>query len=179
MSGLDFVPEHHRRLFIGGEWADAEGGATFEVLDPADGTVLCRIADASEADAQRALDANSVATAQLMATTPVEVGEETYTLMALGFTPTFYSFTEATVEAKLSFSITEGTDFAVGAGAQVGGAIGPVLVAANVNVSYARKFSVHAEGMSSLAARLVSLPPPEILETLLRKLSETPAAPPQ
>ena len=127
---------------------------------------------AAVADAQRALDANSIATAQAMATTEVELGDETYTLMGLGFTPTFYSFTEATVEAKLSFSMTEGTEFGVTAGMEVGVQAGMVMVAASVSVSYARKFSVSAEGMSSIAARLVSLPPPEMLETVLRRLSD-------
>lgn len=130
------------------------------------------------ADAQRALDANSVQSAALMATSEVELGGTKYNLMALGFTPTFYSFTEATVEAKLSFSMTEGTDFSVSAGATVGVTAGMVMVAASVNVSYARKFSVSADGMSSIAARVVSLPPPEILETLLRKLSEKSSTPP-
>ena len=54
MSGLDFLPKDHRRLFIGGSWSDAEGGATFDVLDPADGSVLCQVADATVADGQRA-----------------------------------------------------------------------------------------------------------------------------
>ena len=126
------------------------------------------------AQAQQALDANSVATAQEMATAEVKIGEETYNLMALGFTPTFYSFTEATVEAKLSFSMTETTEFGVTTGATVGVNAGFVMVAASISVSYARKFSVGAEGMSSIAARLVSLPPPEILENVLRKLSTKP-----
>ncbi|MFT4251024.1 MAG: hypothetical protein QM608_00880 [Caulobacter sp.] len=124
------------------------------------------------ADAQAALDRNSIATAQAMATTDIEIGGETHNLISLGFTPTFYSFTEATVEAKLSFSMTESTEFGVSAGASVGVNTGFVMVAASVNVSYARKFSVSAEGMSSIAARLVSLPPPEILENLLRRISE-------
>ena len=127
------------------------------------------------ADAQQALDANSVRTAALMATTEIELGGEKYNLMALGFTPTFYSFTEATVEAKLSFSMTESTDLSVTAGASLGVNAGMVMVAASVSVSYARKFSVTAEGMSSIAARVVSLPPPEILEGILRKMSDNPA----
>jgi len=45
------------RLRIGGEWVDAEGGATFEVLDPATGEVLCTVADAQPADGMAALDA--------------------------------------------------------------------------------------------------------------------------
>ncbi|WP_339913746.1 hypothetical protein [uncultured Brevundimonas sp.] len=124
------------------------------------------------ADAQRAMDENSVRTAALMATTEIELGGQQYNLMALGFTPTFYSFTEATVEAKLSFSMTEGTEFGVTAGASLGVNAGMVMVAASVSVSYARKFSVSAEGMSSIAARVVSLPPPEILEGVLRRMSE-------
>lgn len=127
------------------------------------------------ADAQRALDRNSVATAQEMATTEVEIGDEKYNLIALGFVPTFYSFTEATVEAKLSFSMTESTEFGVSAGATVGVNAGFVMVAATVNVSYARKFQVGAEGTSSIAARLVSLPAPENLENILRRLSVKPA----
>ena len=127
------------------------------------------------ADAQQALDANSVRTAALMATTEIELGGETYNLMALGFTPTFYSFTEATVEAKLSFSMTETTEIGVTAGVSLGVTAGFVMVAASVSVSYARKFSVSAEGMSSIAARVVSLPPPEILEGILRKMSENPS----
>lgn len=129
------------------------------------------------ADAQRALDANSVKTAAEMATAAVEIGGETYNLLALGFAPTFYAFTEATVEAKLSFSMSETTEFGVGASASVGVNAGIVMVAATVSVSYARKFSVGSEGTSSIAARLVSLPVPELLEKILRKLSENPPVP--
>ena len=57
MSGLDFLPVEQRRLFIGGTWTDAEGGGSFDVLDPADGSVLCQVADATVADGQRALEA--------------------------------------------------------------------------------------------------------------------------
>ena len=125
----------------------------------------------SIADAQRALDQNSIREAAVMATEKVEVGGTQYSLMALGFTPTFYSFTEATVEAKLSFSMSESTEFGVTAGLNVGVMAKVVMVAASVSVSYARKFSVSAEGMSSIAARLVSLPPPQPLETVLRRLA--------
>jgi hypothetical protein len=124
------------------------------------------------ADAQAALDQNSVRTAVAMAGTEIEIGGEKHSLLSLGFSPTFYSFTEATVEAKLSFSMTESTEFGVSASATLGVNAGVVMVAASVSVSYARKFSVGAEGTSSLAARLVSLPPPEQLEAVLRRLSD-------
>src|SRR4051795_2847018 len=57
MNGLDFLAPEQRRLFIGGQWADAEGGGTFDVLDPADGSVLTAVADGTVADGQRALEA--------------------------------------------------------------------------------------------------------------------------
>lgn len=130
------------------------------------------------AEAQAALDRNSIAVAEAMASTDVTLGGETTNLIALGFTPSFYSFTEATVEAKLSFSMQESTEFGVSASLSVsGGAMSPaafVMVAASVSVSYSRKFQVSAEGMSSIAARLVSLPPPEVLETRLKAIADRP-----
>ena len=65
MTGLDFLASDQRRLFIGGQWTDAEGGASFDVLDPADGSVLCQVADATVADGQRALEAAVAAQARL------------------------------------------------------------------------------------------------------------------
>lgn len=124
------------------------------------------------AEAQTALDRNSIAVAQAMAETEIELGGERTNLIQLGFTPTFYSFTEATVEAKLSFSMQETTETKVEVGASVGVTYAFVMVAASVNVSYARKFSVGAEGMSSIAARLVSLPPPELLENRLKAMAQ-------
>jgi hypothetical protein len=123
----------------------------------------------SIARAQSALDANSVQIAKEMVTTEVEIGDETYNLLSLGFTPTFYAFTEATVEAKLSFSMSESTETSIKVGASVSGGVGFVMVAASVDVGYARKFSVSSEGQSSIAARIVSLPPPDALTEILRR----------
>ncbi|MCV6585267.1 MAG: hypothetical protein OIF47_07015 [Marinibacterium sp.] len=128
------------------------------------------------AQAQYALDRNSVTIATEMAEAEVEVGGDTYNLLSLGFVPAFYSFTEATVEAKLSFSMTESTETSVNVGVQVGGGTPFFMAAASVDVGYARKFSVSAEGMSSIAARLVSLPPPEIFGELLKRKFETDVA---
>ena len=124
----------------------------------------------SIAQAQAALDSNSVKVAQAMAETPVELGGQTYNLLTLGFTPSFYAFTEVTVEAKLSFSMSETTETSVSAGVTAKVNYGVVMVAASVDVSYARKFSVSAEGSSSIAARLVSLPAPEAFNEVLRRL---------
>ncbi|MFD5164521.1 aldehyde dehydrogenase family protein, partial [Streptomyces hawaiiensis] len=59
-----------KQLFIGGSWQDAESGRTLSVDDPATGEELCRVADASPADGQRAVDAAVAAQAAWAATAP-------------------------------------------------------------------------------------------------------------
>ena len=49
------------RLFIGGEWVDAEGGKTFETTNPATEEVVTEVAAASEGDVDRAVSAASEA----------------------------------------------------------------------------------------------------------------------
>jgi succinate-semialdehyde dehydrogenase/glutarate-semialdehyde dehydrogenase len=58
------------QLRIGGRWVDAEGGATFDVLDPATGEVLCAVADASTSDGMAALDAAVAAQSSFAAMPP-------------------------------------------------------------------------------------------------------------
>jgi len=45
------------RLFIGGEWVDAEAGGTFTVRNPATGDVITEVAEARDADVDRAVRA--------------------------------------------------------------------------------------------------------------------------
>ncbi len=75
MSGLDRIPSEHRQLFIGGAWRPASTGATFDVTDPADGSVLAQVADASTDDVTAALDAAVAAGPEWAATPPRERGE--------------------------------------------------------------------------------------------------------
>jgi succinate-semialdehyde dehydrogenase/glutarate-semialdehyde dehydrogenase len=63
------------RLFIGGEWVEASGGATFEVTNPATDEVLASIADGTPADGERALAAAAGAQAEWRATEPRKRGE--------------------------------------------------------------------------------------------------------
>ena len=68
---LESVP---KQLWIGGP-VDATGGGTFDVHNPADGTVIARVADGTGDDAMRALDA-AVAVQDSWAATPArERGE--------------------------------------------------------------------------------------------------------
>ncbi|MFE5478690.1 MULTISPECIES: NAD-dependent succinate-semialdehyde dehydrogenase [unclassified Nocardia] len=63
---LEFVP---KGLWIGSGPVDATGGGTFDVHNPADGTVIAQVADATPEDAMRALDA-AVAAGPAWAATP-------------------------------------------------------------------------------------------------------------
>ncbi len=71
-SVLDSVPA---RLFVGGEWVDAEGGRTVDVHNPATGEIIRTIADASVADGVCALDA-AVSVQQEWGATPPRIRGE-------------------------------------------------------------------------------------------------------
>ncbi len=64
------VDKVERKLYIGGEWRDASGGATLEVIDPATEEPICEVADATPEDAMAALDAAAEKQAEWGATPP-------------------------------------------------------------------------------------------------------------
>jgi len=47
----------HVRMWVGGAWLDAEGGATFEATSPSTGEVIGTVPEGTRADAQRAIAA--------------------------------------------------------------------------------------------------------------------------
>jgi succinate-semialdehyde dehydrogenase/glutarate-semialdehyde dehydrogenase len=47
----------HVRMWIGGAWVDAEGGATFEATSPSTGEVIGTVPEGTRADAARAIEA--------------------------------------------------------------------------------------------------------------------------
>ncbi len=61
-----------KQLYINGEWVDAQGKATLEVIDPSTGKPLCAVADASEQDGWDALKAAEAAQPGLAAMAPRE-----------------------------------------------------------------------------------------------------------
>lgn len=132
------------------------------------------------AQAQKALDMNSIAMLAELAESQITIGEKETNLLALGFVPSFYAFTEASFEAKMDFTIAESESLTIGGSVGVvlpfdtGGSRG--LFAASVNASHTRKFDQEASASSSMAARMVSLPPPDRLLQFLKELNpETPA----
>ncbi len=72
---LPLLPPNRLRLYIDGEWREANDGARFEVHDPADGSVVAEVADGSPLDAMDALDAAAAAQADWATTPPRDRGE--------------------------------------------------------------------------------------------------------
>ena len=110
------------------------------------------------------MDQASLRIATLMGEGEVDIGGKTHNLLELGFTPTFYQLTEATVEAKVSLSVTRSED--IGASASMSG--GYLFFAASVSASYSQKYSYTATGSSSITAKFVSVPPPALLTDTIR-----------
>ena len=69
---LEAVP---KQLFVGGQWRDAAGKRTFDVVDPATELTLCQVADAGPGDALAALGAAAAAQAGWANSPPRERGE--------------------------------------------------------------------------------------------------------
>lgn len=131
------------------------------------------------AEAQRALDENSVETAIQLAETEISVvpaltqniaadGTVTFvqadpidmSLLQVGLNPTFYQFQEASIEVKMDIKTTTSTETSVKVGlkAKVGFACWSASV--RVDVAHSRKFSKEVQGTSRLFTKMVPVPPP-------------------
>jgi len=115
-------------------------------------------------------------------------GQE-YSLMELGFTPTFYQFVDTVIELKMSISVSRETEFkretkasSVAAGGfwtPFGG--GGAVRTSSVSASFAAKYQYSAEGSSLMRTKLVPIPPPALFEERVRALiaaRNPPPAPP-
>ena len=149
------------------------------------------------AEAQHALDMVSMRIAQFMAgrqesydedgdqvitDSRIQFGTGTYSLLELGFTPTFYQFVDTIIEVKISISISSEasyqhrqSSFSLSVPGGIGLAVGGGSIrASTVSASYANKYQYSADGSSLLRTKLVPLPPPAILEERIRQLIENP-----
>src|ERR671915_1201989 len=68
--------------FVGGEWVDAAGGETMEVLNPATGETIAEVPRASAEDVDRAVQAAKKALPEWLETTPGERAELLFKLSA-------------------------------------------------------------------------------------------------
>lgn len=150
------------------------------------------------AEAQLALDMTSMKIAKFMSGMPdnpdgndaekkknlVTFGKQEYSLLELGFTPTFYQFVDTIIEIKMSISMsqedsqsTSKFDMDSEAGFHAGFGYmgvrgGASLRVSTVSASFASKYQYSAEGSSLLRTKLVPVPPPAILEKRIRMMLE-------
>jgi hypothetical protein len=106
----------------------------------------------------------------------VDFGGQQLSMLELGFTPSFYHFTDTIIEVKVSIKMaTERTSsFTSFRGSfESGHAIfyAAATVSA-VSASFATKFNYSAEGSSLLRTKIAPVPPPAILEQRIRALME-------
>ena len=148
------------------------------------------------AEAQRALDQNSVETAVLLSETTIDVvpvvtqnidanGNVTFTsapaiqmsLLQVGLNPTFYQFAEASIEVTMDIKTTTSTEtnVKVSAMAKVGFAMWSASV--RVDVSHNRKFQKEVRGTSRLFTKMVPVPPPPRFFPELRVVDQRQPAP--
>lgn len=110
---------------------------------------------------------------------------DVYSLLELGFTPTFYQFVDTLIEVKISISMSqedESKNKSTQVKASVSGKVGFFSASAKANVStvsasFSSKYQYSAEGSSILRTKLVTVPTPPILEERLRALATASATP--
>ncbi|MBK8025380.1 MAG: hypothetical protein IPK19_29310 [Chloroflexi bacterium] len=146
------------------------------------------------ADAQRALDQNSVETAQLLAETTIplvmavtqtiaEDGSVSFTsappgdvsLLQIGLLPTFYQFSEATIEVTMDIKTTTSTETNVKVGVQAKAGFACWSASVNIDVSHNRKFGKEVHGTSRLVTKMVPVPPPPRIAPELIVVDNRPA----
>jgi len=139
----------------------------------------------SVAEAQYALDKMSVRIAQMLAGYEIDSkgnlikdensfvklqeSGESYSLLALGFTPTFYQFSDTYIELKMAISMKEESAAAAGMSTSFKPPFG--LFSASINASYSQKYQYSVEGSSYFRTKLVTVPAPAIFEQRLRELT--------
>ena len=151
------------------------------------------------AEAQLALDMTSLKIAKFMSGAAddkpnatkeekiqnlVKFGGDEYSLLELGFTPTFYQFVDTIIEIKMSISMSQeetksvskfDMDSEAGFHAGIGFMSvrgGASLRVSTVSASFASKYQYSAEGSSLMRTKLVPVPPPAILEKRIRQMLE-------
>lgn len=130
------------------------------------------------ANSQFAMDSNSMQIARMMGDrdkygVQFSGEDEKRSLLELGFSPTFYHLSEATVDIRVSLSMSQSREVGLSVGAAVGGGVGFVMFAASVNASYSSKFSYESSGSSAITARFVAIPPPTVFQEIITSRNKT------
>jgi hypothetical protein len=137
------------------------------------------------AQAQHELDLAGMRLAQSMAGldegSRVRLGKRSYSLLELGFTPTFYQFSETVLEIKIAIAITSSRESAQSsarsssasyASAGWDGDSRVAAYASSVSASYSCKYQYSAEGSSLVRTKLVPVPSPALLNERIRTMIE-------
>ncbi len=111
---------------------------------------------------------------------------KSYSLLELGFTPTFYQFVDTLIEIKISISMSRETNFSTSSttvNANLKGSVGFFSASASMRVStvsasYASKYQYSAEGSSLMRTKLVPVPAPALLEERIRAMIAASNKPP-
>lgn len=146
------------------------------------------------ATAQAALDHNSVQTAKALSETEITVipaitesindkGEPKFTnapsvnmsLLAVGLNPTFYQFTDTTIEVSMDIKTTTAEE--VGGKVSAEGKVGFSVWSASVRAeaSFNRKFGQEVQGTSKMVVKLVPVPPPPRIMPEVKVVEEKPS----
>jgi hypothetical protein len=131
------------------------------------------------AEAQRALDENSIETALQLADSEIDVvmgvtqtiaangdvsfsqaAPITMSLLQVGLNPTFYQFAEATIEVTMDIKTTTSSETSIKVGTKAKVGFGMWSASVRVDVSHNRKFQKEVRGTSRLITRMVPVPPP-------------------
>ena len=132
----------------------------------------------SIAEAQYEMDKVSVRIAQMMAgyvadeddnfrkddgtKIKLKAGGEKYSLLQLGFTPTFYQFVDTVIELKMAATMTETREKRISGRARA-------LFVASVSASYSQKYQYSVEGSSLMRTKLVTVPAPAAFESRIQE----------
>lgn len=137
------------------------------------------------ADAQVALDVNSLEVAQMMSGNDprhrVLFAGTDRSLLELGFTPNFYQFAETNIEMKVTFDLSSTdtstskveTEKKLTERHKASGFWGSFTYSRPVGTKTVTqetmsKYAFSAEAVSTVSTRLVPIPPPPVLEELIR-----------
>ncbi|HEX5593810.1 MAG TPA: hypothetical protein VFX35_10730 [Solirubrobacterales bacterium] len=145
------------------------------------------------AKAQKALDQNSVETAKALAEEKIDVvpmitetideeGKVTFdaagavpmSLIQVGLNPTFYQFSETTIEVSMDIKTTTSTETNVKATAEAKVGFSVWSASIKVEASFNRKFGQEVHGTSKMVVKLVPVPPPPLIAPKLEVVDNRP-----
>lgn len=95
----------------------------------------------------------------------ISANSDPVSLLALGFTPTFYQYVDTVIEIKMAMSMSKTREVS----AEVDAKARAVFYAASVNAKYSQSYQYSAEGSSLMRTKLVTVPAPTALEERIRQ----------